>query len=286
MNIEKKDMHMKTNQYISIKRYSGSVSKPHIHEFLEMAYVLKGKALHKFNGREEQLISPGDYFFIDYKTVHSYKSIGEDDLCLINCLFLPELIDKSLVYCKDFQTLLRHYLLQISGEYSKLNLADRIFSDQNGKILNILNQMLEEYESDNLLKTELLRIKMMEVLITTAQTLSAAPSGDIISAITDGIHKRYNENLTLGALTKDLNYSLPYLSKLFKEKTGLNFRAYLHKVRCEEACRLLANTDEKIQNISRLVGYSDADFFSKIFKSNLKTTPGAFRKQIKGAKIF
>lgn len=284
MNIEKKNTHIKTNQYISIKCCSGQVSLPHSHEFLEMAYVLKGKALHKFNEREEQLISPGDYFFIDYKTVHSYKSVGEEELCLINCLFLPELIDKSLVYCRDFQTLLRHYLLQISGEYSKNHLADRIFSDQNNKILNILNRMISEYESDNILKTELLRIKMMEVLITTAQMLPAEPSDDIISAITDGIHKNYNENITLGTLTPEPNYSLPYLSKLFKEKTGLTFRDYLHKVRCEEACRLLANTNEKIQNISKLVGYSDTDYFSKIFKENIKTTPGTFRKQIKNSK--
>lgn len=281
MNIEKKENFIKTNEYISIIVCDGGFSPPHTHEFLEMAYVIKGKAVHNFNDLESKIISQGDYFFIDYRTTHGYKSIDGEEFVVINCLFLPELIDKSLVYCKDFKTLLRHYLLRISDEYSGFNIADRIFFDSDKKILNILKEMLFEYEKSNIFKSEFMRLKIMEIMLLTARAVSNEKKTDIVSQVTAEIHKNYNKPITLEGITCGLNYSMPYVSKLFKEKTGLNFKEYLQKVRIEEACRLLVNTNEKVQSVSKLAGYSDSDFFCRIFKKVVGHTPGEFRKNIR-----
>ncbi len=266
---------------INIHICQGSKSKPHTHGFLELAYVLHGTAVHKFNENEEEVISKGDYFIIDYHTVHSYQSVDNCDFALINCLFLPQFVDKSLAYCRDFQTLLRHYLIQISGEYSRPGLANRIFHDEDGKTLDILRQMLCEYERKRVGWSEVMRSKMIEVLILTARKLEYEEPQDIVSNIMLQIHKNYNQDLTLSTLAAEMNYSLPYLSKLFKDKTGMTFRAYLQKTRTDEACRLLANTDEKISSISKAVGYADVDFFCKIFKEVTKTTPNKFRLRLK-----
>lgn len=281
MNIEKKEQFIKTNEYISVFECDGGFSPPHTHEFLEMAYVIKGRAVHKFNESESRIISQGDYFFIDYKTVHSYQSTDEEEFSVINCLFLPELIDKSLVYCKSFKTLLRHYLLQIDDEGSSLKLADRIFFDRDKKILDILTQMLDENKKNNLFKSEFMRLKMMEIMILTARSVSAGKKTDIVSRVTGEIHKNYNKPLSLEKIIYEHNYSVPYISKLFKEKMGINFKEYLQRVRVEEACRLLVNTNEKVQSISALVGYSDTDFFCAVFKKVMGDTPGKFRKKIK-----
>lgn len=255
-------------------------SNPHAHNFLELAYVLKGNAEHSFNESERQIISAGDYFIIDYNTVHSYKNIKSEEFVVINCLFMPQLIDKSLAYCKEFKTLLRHYLIQISGERSGLNLADMVFHDDNGVILNILNQMLKEYTEQKPGWIEIIRSKMIEILIMTARMFAYEKPHDIISDIILIMHDQYNKNLTLSELAAKFNYSLPYISKLFKEKTGSSFREYLQKIRIDEACRLLANTDEKVGSISESVGYGDIDFFCRIFKKSTGKTPRAFRAEI------
>lgn len=255
--------------------------EPHMHNYLELAYVLRGSAMHKCNESAEEIISEGNCFIIDYRTIHGYQSMDNCNFVVINCLFLPQLVDKSLAYCKDFQTLLRHYLIQINGEHSQLSLANRIFHDEDGRIRNILFQMFAEYEEKNLGWLEVLRSKMIELLIMTARKLTRDEPQGIISNIIIQTHQNYNQKLTLGKLAAEMNYSLPYISKLFKDTTGLTFRLYLQKIRIDEACRLLANTDEKIANIAKMVGYSDVDFFSRVFKESTKMTPNKFRENLK-----
>ena len=141
--------------------------------------------------------------------------------------------------------------------------------------------MLTEYEQKDISWLEMLRTKMIDLLILTARKISYIEPQDVVSFIIAQIHKNYNQNLTLNSIADDINYSLPYISKLFKEKTGISFRLYLQKTRIEEACRLLSNTDEKIFSIAKMVGYSDVDFFSKIFKEHMGITPQQFRIYIK-----
>ena len=70
-------------------------SPSHSHDFLELAYVVKGKAVHILNDAES-IISEGDYFILDYNSQHSYYSVNGCEFAVINCLFKPEFIDKSL----------------------------------------------------------------------------------------------------------------------------------------------------------------------------------------------
>ena len=102
-----------------------------------------------------------------------------------------------------------------------------------------------------------------------------------IANVIEQIHQNYAKNLMLKDIADEFNYSLPYLSKLFKDKTMLTFQLYLQKTRINEACRLLANTDEKVQTIAKMVGYSDIIFFSKLFKKYNGVTPKQFRQQMK-----
>lgn len=255
-------------------------SVPHTHEFLELSYVLHGTALHKFNETEEKIIKKGDYFIIDYNTVHSYKSINDDGLAIINLLFLPEIIDKSLWYCNNFQTLLHHYLIHVSSDDFQLNIANCVFQDSNGKILDLLKEMLSEYNEKNIGWFEILRTNLIKCLILTSRKISNSAPNDIISNVVNQVHHDYAQNLMLKDIADNYHYSLPYLSKLFKDKTQLTFQQYLQKTRIEEACRLLANTDEKIQAVAKMVGYNDVDFFSKLFKKYNGTTPKQFRLHI------
>lgn len=279
MSILKLDNFNLTVSDINIYICESEVSPPHAHEFLELGYVMRGRAVHMFNGTEEQIISEGDYFIIDYRMIHSYRSL-DGELAVINCLFLPRLIDKSLAYCESFETLLRHYLIQIGDRVS--GMAGRIFRDKDGRVLAVLKQMLEEYGENDVGMYEILRLKMIEILILTARMMNKAQVSDVVAEIKEEAQKNYN--LTLSQIAENRNYSLPYISKLFKERTGLTFSAYLQKLRMDEACRLLANTDEKIWSISNTVGYTDTDFFRKVFNKHMGVTPGEFRERIRKLK--
>ena len=86
------------------------------------------------------------------------------------------------------------------------------------------------------------------------------------------------KKITLTEISKNLNYSVPYLSKLFREKYGETFESYLQRTRVGEGCRLLANTDKKVIEIAECVGYGDLKFFSEVFKKYMRVSPREYRR--------
>lgn len=71
-----------------------------------------------------------------------------------------------------------------------------------------------------------------------------------------------------------------YISKIFKEETGDSLINYLIKIRLEKASFLLKKNKEiSIKEISLLVGYEDAYYFSKLFKKYYSFSPLQFKRE-------
>lgn len=68
-----------------------------------------------------------------------------------------------------------------------------------------------------------------------------------------------------------------YLSRLFKEKTGINFSDYILKKKMEMAAQLLKDTNCSIYEISELTGYSNDKNFSRAFKKYYGISPTSYR---------
>jgi two-component system response regulator YesN len=97
--------------------------------------------------------------------------------------------------------------------------------------------------------------------------------------------QRYLENhygnaelsLTQAAETFYLNPS--YLSRVFKEETGVTFVEYLTRIRMERALHLLRHTDKKIYEIASEVGFKDPHYFSQAFKKAFGRAANEYRKK-------
>ena len=106
----------------------------------------------------------------------------------------------------------------------------------------------------------------------------AAAKQDISDFLISCVSEHYMEELTLQELALRLNYSLPYISKKFKDAVGISFIRYLQNYRVMQACRLLISSRRSISEISEAVGYRDVKFFSDIFKRNTGVSPSDFRR--------
>ena len=71
-----------------------------------------------------------------------------------------------------------------------------------------------------------------------------------------------------------------YLSKIFKENTGCNFLDYITEKRMERSKYLLLNTDRKIMDIVKLIGYEDVPAFTRKFSKEYGVSPGTYRKMV------
>lgn len=90
----------------------------------------------------------------------------------------------------------------------------------------------------------------------------------------------YNEELTLDLVSENVGMSKYYMCKEFHKKYGISPGKYLKELRISQACRLLtSNSDYTIEDIARMVGYSNNNYFGKVFKASKGITPDKFRKQ-------
>ena len=274
----KKDM----SQKLVMMRLLQNDFREHDHHFFELAYVASGTAEHVLNG-SRSILKPNDFFFIDYGSYHSFEHA--QNLELINCLFVPEFIDETLQGCESLDKLLHASMIR----YSRLTIgqtwADRIFHDESGKIGTLLSEMVEEYEHRQLGSNEIFRCHLKEILILTLRMLAQPEknhSDSIINEVILYADKHYQEHLTLQAFCQDKHYNLSYISRRFKEETGIIFREYVQKTRIEKCCELLTGSDMTVSEIAQAVGYEDMQFFHSVFKRMLHMTPKEYRKLQRG----
>ena len=86
-----------------------------------------------------------------------------------------------------------------------------------------------------------------------------------------------NHELSLGFLASRLDLTPNYLSSLFTSETGFTFTQHLSRIRVDQAKILLRDSNLKIYQICKQVGYADQAYFSRLFKTIVGLSPGEFR---------
>ena len=99
-----------------------------------------------------------------------------------------------------------------------------------------------------------------------------------ISCARSIMRERFREQLTLDQISSELGLSPAYLSTIFKKETGITISQYITDFRIEEAKRLLVTTNDPIARIAEMVGYHDAKYFSRIFKSTVGLKASEYRR--------
>lgn len=257
----------------------------HDHSFLELTYITKGNVEHNLDGQITNLCE-GDYFIVDYGSRHSYRALDTDGFENLDCLFLPELLDPVLKGTKSLRSVLEHYLLDFNVQALVQNPARMVFHDDSGQVRALLAKMTEESVRKEAGYRALVRCYLIEILMLTMRRLDgvqAASTGqDISSFLTSYIAEHYMEDITLRELSGRLNYSLPYISKRFKEDTGVSFVNYLQNYRVMQGCRLLSGSKHSLAEITEMVGYRDVKFFSELVKRMTGLSPRDFRRRYRG----
>ena len=93
------------------------------------------------------------------------------------------------------------------------------------------------------------------------------------------IQDNLNTGLSLDSVSEFLHISPQYLSSLFKQKTGVNFKDFITDKRIEKAKQLIISSPEKsIGEIGEEVGYPDQQYFSKLFTKTVGIKPSKYKK--------
>ena len=103
----------------------------------------------------------------------------------------------------------------------------------------------------------------------------------LIGDVIDYINLNIQNNLSVNEIANLFYVSPTYLSRTFKKETGISVIEYINKLRIKYSTLLLIDTCLPIQDIGRIIGINDINYFSRVFKKYMNETPTQYRKNFK-----
>jgi len=84
-------------------------------------------------------------------------------------------------------------------------------------------------------------------------------------------------DISVSRISDRFSYNPDYLSRIFKQKTGMNLQEYIHNIKVLKAKAMLINSNDTIKGIAYNLGFNDEKYFMKLFKEHENLTPTQFR---------
>ncbi|GJM81236.1 hypothetical protein HMSSN139_37320 [Paenibacillus sp. HMSSN-139] len=95
------------------------------------------------------------------------------------------------------------------------------------------------------------------------------------------ILEKYPSYITLELAAGAIGLHPSYLSRIFKEETGMTFSEYVNRVRIDASRKLLESGGYSVKQVSVQVGFSTYNYFFKVFKEWTGMTPQAYVQKIR-----
>ncbi len=118
-----------------------------------------------------------------------------------------------------------------------------------------------------------------DVVISHIAEVQRQKTASIIANVKALVEKNYAGDASLETVASQVFISPCYLSVIFKKETNITFKNYLIQTRIEKAKELLTDTDLKIYEIAKKVGYTDTRYFSELFQRVCGKTPSQYRNK-------
>lgn len=208
------------------------------------------------------------------KQIESLKRIGIDKLDKKVCDIFDDMIQHNIDY-ESFHMLAIQIILAIFDNKNVSEYKENIMKiDMYKNVYQYINQF------DILQET---RDYILQLVEDIKKNVALATKGDpsnerIICDVIAYIDEHYtNPELSLNMVAAEIGYNVSHISREFKKLKGINFIDYLIEFRINKAKELLLNSNEKINDISTMVGYTNANSFMRIFKQYVGMTPTAYR---------
>ena len=255
----------------------------HLHEFIELVYVLRGSGVHGIDGVEYH-VRRGSLLFINYRQVHYFRSDPRDPMEICDVLLDPEWLSQRLIGSENaFELLTLSAFSQFQQSVDPKTALVRFMGEERRRAEALIREMIEEKTSAHPGFSTVLKAQVSILLTMVFRKMSAVgvrysgPDEEFLSYI----RQNCTEKLTLEDLAKQCFYNPSYFSRIFRERYGMTVTEYINLSRLEKATDLLVQTDLSVEEILRRSGFSRKAGFYRCFKEKTGMTPQEYRKSKK-----
>ena len=246
----------------------------------ELSYTLRDISAAKAGARapKKERLGPGNMLYIPAGTAYSLKT---KYMRAVIIAFDPtdDYADEpsKLPACvSDFDESLTHHLSAITP-FDKAFRIDDLEAERDEFIR--MNNLFTSAEGHYLaeISASLKIILLKAAAISDENALPSAMVENLDSYIRENIHDEIS-NTELGAI---FGYHPFYISRMLKTKKGITLHQYVIAYRMKCATRALICTDRAVAEIAEENGFTDASYFTKIFKAQYGMTPKEYRNKFK-----
>ena len=288
----KKDYFFKQDNNVHIhisnecRKYVGVL---HRHEFIEIVYIISGRAKHII-GDNEYSVKKGDVSVINANEAHAFIADTDcnEEFLAYDLMFTPEFLDSSCLSSDDFSLLANSFLFySIFPDEIGFKQRFNLIQGNNREIGSIFEKIYNEYKSSKTGYVNLIRLYIAEIIIMLLRKIESSEKNTltdsqkhIVGAVIDYVENNYSMKIKIDEIASKMFFSKNYLSKIFKKETGSSIHEFLTEIRIKEVSRLLTSTNDTISDIALSCGFTDMKSFYSIFKKYTGQTPKQYRDNI------
>lgn len=250
---------------VASAKYGGDWhSIPHAHNYTELFYIIGGDGQfliddEKFPVRAHQLV------IVNPNIMHTELSYEARPLEYI--VLGIEGLEISIPGTNEG----RYCIYTFSGSNKVLNCMQ-----------SILREMQEREQEHQMVCQAYMDILVVQLMRNTStsmtQVADSSPTNRQCAMVRRYIDNHYKEQLTLDLLATEAKVNKYYLGHAYKQAYGISPINYMISRRIQEGKRLLAETDLSLSQISGILGFSSASYFSQSFRKAEAISPAEYRK--------
>ena len=243
---------------------------PHIHREFEFLVMCEGSGT-VYIENEKYFLEEGEGVFINSEELHIGIKTDSKKAVFFAIVFAPE----------AFGTFSTDAIVQ---KYVEPVIKNKI---QPHKRLSksVVEKLCLLHHATSKLKIKSLLFDIWDECISTAENktdMSKIKSVEEVKKAMEYIRTNYSKDITLDNIADYVNMSKGYLCRLFKSVVHMTPFEYLIRVRTDEACEMLKNTNLSVGEIAGLCGFNSFSYFSKVFGERMECSPKEYRQKMYG----
>jgi len=183
------------------------------------------------------------------------------------CLIFLTAYDRFDYAKKAISIRAMEYILKPYSQKEVISVVEealRVTDDWNGHGIKAIQTIQNEAEEQKELMEE-------------ETDLNSSRLSVMASMVMEYIKSNFMNEISMSETARAIGYSEPYFCKMFKQQFGQSFTSYLAEYRVGEAKKMLEQPNVNVKEIGVRVGYTDNNYFTKVFKRLEGLNPSEYR---------